>query len=423
MGQSGNKPGCFDLIKAGEKMSEQKFSINNLNVTDAEFRKDPHPVLDKLRSTQPVFYDADAHMTVLTRAADMTQLLNDRSVPCDPRKSRPDSLLRRVFRVDENFRPSLLRMDDPDHKRVRNLVSKAFNQASIDAVRPKIEAIANELLDSLQGRSSFDLIEDFAEPLPITVIAEMLGVDTERRSDFLQWSKAQLNMFNPRPTSEQLDLLKWGRDSFHSYLKEVFEERKQHRGTDLVSAMITAYEEEQQISEWEIISTCELLLLAGNITTTDVIGNGIFALLKHPEQLQKLRANPALMAGTVEEILRYDPPITHVSRVATDSTVVDGCPFHAGDGIYSMLIAANHDPALHQNPHAFDIERESKRHLSFGGGAHFCIGAPLARAEAQIALTLFLERFPVIQLKQGPDPVRKIAPSFNGLESLWLTVP
>jgi cytochrome P450 len=403
-------------------MSEQKLSIHSLSVLDEEFRNNPHPRLDQLRSTQPVFYDADAHVTFLTRAADMTQLLNDRNVPCDPRKSSPGSVARRIFRVDENFKPSLLRMDDPDHKRVRNLVTKAFNQTSIDAVRPKIEALANELIDSLQGRSSFNLIEAFAELLPMIVIAEMLGVDTDRRSDFLQWSKAQFNIFNPNPTPEQLELIQWSRDSFQSYLKEVFDERKQHRGTDLVSAMITAYEEEQQISEWEIISTCELLLVAGNITTTDLITNGMFALLNHPDQMQKLRANPSLIAGAVEEILRYDSPITQVSRVATGSTVVAGCPMHAGDGIYAMLNAANHDPALHRNPHAFDIDRESKKHLSFGGGAHFCLGAPLARAEAQIALTVLLERFPTIQLKPGAEPIRKTAPSFNGLESLWVTV-
>ena len=405
-------------------MNQQKptLTLETVSALNPEFRNNPHRILDEIRSSHPVLQDESSDTVMLTRAKDIAQVLNDRNVDCDPRKSSPDSVLRRVHRVDENYRPSLLRMDDPDHKRVRDLVSKAFNQASIDALRPRIEQIASDLLASLQGRSSFDLMEDFAEPFPMSAIAEVLQVDKDKREDFLQWSRAMNQLFNPKPTPEQLDGLKWGSENFRAYLKQIFDQRREHRGTDLVSSLITACEGEHKLTEWEIISTCELLLFAGNVTTTDLIGNGMFALLRHPEQMEKLRANPALIPGAIEEMLRYDSPITHVGRIARDSTRIDGCPFHAGQAIYSLLGAANHDPALHQDPHAFDIERQNKRHYSFGGGAHFCLGAPLARAEAQIAFSLLLERFHTISLKPGPDPVRKIAPSFNGLESLWLTV-
>ena len=406
----------------GKNLNRQKPSVDTVSALNPEFRNDPQRVLDEIRSTHPILQDEASKVVVLTRAADVVKVINDRDIYCDPRKSEPDSRLRRVHRVDDSYRPNLLRMDDPDHKRVRDLVSKAFNQASIDAHRPKIEQITSDLLDSLRGRSSFDLMEDFAEPFPTAVIAEVLGVDRGKREDFQRWSKALSQVFNPKPTPEQLERLKWGSENFQDYLKEIFDERREHRGTDLVSQLITAYEGEHKLSEWEILSTCELLLFAGNVTTTDLIGNGMLALLKHPEQMQKLRANPALIPGAVEEMLRYDSPVSQVGRVASDSTRIEGCPLHAGQAIYALLNAANHDPALHQDPHAFNIERENKRHYSFGGGAHFCLGAPLARAEAQIAFSMLLQRFPNISLTPGPDPVRKIAPSFNGLESLWLTV-
>lgn len=403
-------------------MNRQKPSFETVSALNPEFKNHPQRVLDEIRSTYPVLLDESSMTVILTRAADIATLINDRNTGSDPRKSDPDSVIRRVHRVDENYRPNLLSMDDPDHKRVRDLVSKAFNQVSVDALRPKIKQIASDLLDSLQGRSSFDLIEDFAELLPTAVIAEVLGVDQNRRDDFQRWSKALSQIFNPRPTPEQLEKLQWGLENFSGYLNQIFDERREHRGRDLVSALITAHEGEEKLSEWEIISTCQLLLFAGNVTTTDLIGNGMFALLKHPEQMEKLRANPALIPGAIEEMLRYDTPVTNLGRVAGDSTRIEGCPLHAGQTIFSMLSAANHDPALHQDPHAFDIERENKRHFSFGGGAHFCLGAPLARAEAQIAFSMLLDRFPSISLTPGPEPVRKIAPSFSGLESLWLTV-
>jgi cytochrome P450 len=392
-----------------------------LNPLDPKFREDPHAVYDPLRATDPIYRDTELKRVLLTRAKDVGEVLNDREIFTDPRKSLPDSYLRRVFRVDENFRPSMLRMDDPDHKRVRSAVVKIFNQPSVDAMRGRIEVIARDILDCLADRPTFDLIEEFARPFPVAVIADVLGVGEDHLADFMAWSKAQLHLFDPSATPEQLADMAWGSKGLQDYFKRMVDERRVERGTDFVSSLITA-EEEGELSEWEILSTCELLLLAGNITTTDLLGNGLFALLQHPEQLQKLRANPALMRGAIEEMLRYDSPIITASRVATDKTQVGGCPFHAGEAITSMLDAANHDPALHENPHAFNIERENKRHYSFGGGVHFCLGAPLARAEAEIAFTLLLERYPNLALDPGKPPARKLAPTFSGWASLWLTV-
>ena len=392
------------------------------NPLDPKFQENPHAIFDPLRAAHPVYHDTEQKRVIITRAKEIAEILNDREIPCDPRKAHPDSYLSRVFRVDENFRPSMLRMDDPDHKRVRSAVVKVFNQPSVDAMKGRIEAIAKDLLDSLAGRSTFDLMEEFARPFPVAVIAEVLGVSGgSSLTDFMAWSKAQLHLFNPMATPEQSADLAWGIKSLQGYFKKILDERRVKRGTDFVSSLITA-EEKGELTEWEILSTCELLLLAGNVTTTDLLGNGLLALLQHPEQMQKLRSNPTLLPAAIEEMLRYDSPVTTVSRVSTGKSVINGCPFHAGEGFGLLLDAANHDPDLHENPHAFDIERKNKRHFSFGGGAHFCLGAPLARAEAEIAFTLLLERFPNLALDPTRPPARKLTPSFCGLDSLWVTV-
>jgi cytochrome P450 len=391
------------------------------NPLDPSFQENPHAIYDPLRAADPIYRDKELKRVIFTRAKDVGAVLNDREIPCDPRKSLPGSYLRRVFRVDENFRPSMLRMDDPDHKRVRSAVVKVFNQPSVDAMKGRIEAIAKELLDSLADGPSFDWIEDFARPFPVKVIAEVLGVSEGSLADFMAWSKAQSHMFNPLATPEERADMAWGSKGLKDYFKSIVDERRIERGTDFVSALITE-EEKGELTEWEILSTCELLLLAGNVTTTDLLGNGLSALLQHPEQLETLRANPGLMPGAIEEILRYDSPVTTASRVSTDTTRISGCPFHAGEGLSLMLDAANHDPELHENPHVFDIERANKRHYSFGGGAHFCVGAPLARAEAEIAFSLLLKRFPKLALDPDRPPVRKIAASFHGFSSLWVTV-
>jgi hypothetical protein len=311
-------------------------------------------------------------------------------------------------------------MDDPDHKRLRDLVSKAFNQRSVDAMGPRISEIAKRLLHEIAQPSRFDVIEEYAKPLPTLVIAEMLGVDGPDQKDFKRWSDAQTHMFNPSRTDEQLASLKWGREALSSYFAETVSKRRKNRGTDLISTLIAAEEEGQQLSEREIISTCHLLLFAGNVTTTDLIGNGVLALLRHPDELAKLRKQPELARKAVEEVLRYDSSVVETKRETTKSMQIDGVTIAAGQTIVSSLLAANYDPSVHTNPHKFDIERTDNRHHSFGGGAHFCLGAPLARAEAQIALPLIFARFPKLRLMSGHIPLRKSLPNFNGLESLWV---
>jgi len=393
-----------------------------LTALNPTFRDHPHTVLDRLRAEEPVHRDRQFDRVFLSRFEDVRAVTSDRSLAVDPRKSRETAFSRVVLRArgDAPFEPSMLHLDDPDHKRIRGLVSQAFNQRSIDAYRPRIRAIADQLLDAVADKAAFDVIEDYAAPLPTIVIAEMLGVDPAHQADFKRWSDTLAHSFNPVRTPEQQAKLEWGQSSLIAYFKEAVDARRVQRGTDLVSALVAAEEEGDHLSEREVIVTCNLLLAAGNITTTDLMGNGILALLRHPDQLQKLRDNPDLARNAVEEMLRYDPPVVQAGRITTAPCTIGGAALDKGETITCSLLAAGHDPAVHPDPDRFDIERVDPRHLSFGGGLHFCLGAPLARAEAQIAIPLLFERFPNLWLDPDHAVERKDAPVFNGVKALWV---
>jgi cytochrome P450 len=386
---------------------------------DPVFRQRPDEHLDLLRSREPVHQDRTFDRLVLTRAADVEAVMNNRNLASDPRKSRPGSFSRLQLNVDEKFRPLILHMDDPDHKRLRDLVVKSFNQATVDAMRPRITEVACSLLDDIDDPSCFDIMDTYARPLPTIAIALMLGIDTARCHDFKRWSDGKIQMFNPRRTPEQEAILASCDAALTGYFTELIQRRRKERQADLISRLIEA-EDGEQLDEAEIIGVCNALLIAGNVTTTDLIGNAVLALLQHPEELRKLLADPHLVRSTVEEVLRYDAPVMHGTRIATEAMHIGGCPVAAGQTINAMLYASNRDPEAHPDPKRFDIERPDKRHNSFGGGAHFCIGAPLARAEAQIALSMLFKRFPNLRLRADRALERRMMLNFNGLEALWV---
>ncbi len=394
-----------------------------LTAADPVFREHPHEYLDRLRSEHPVHRDTELGRLVLTRFEDIRAVVSNRSLSVDPRKAPPDSYLRRILAANEPieaFEPSMLSLDDPDHKRIRGLVSQAFNQRAVDAFRPRIRAIAKELLDALSGREAFDAIAEYAAPLPTIVIAEMLGVDSGDFGRFKRWSDARSQIFNTARTPEQSAELAVSRQGLDDYFAHAVEDRRHRRGTDLVSALVSAEEAGDRLTEREIVVTCNLLLVAGNLTTTDLIGNGVLALLSYPDQLVTLRAHPELVPHAVEEMLRFDPPVAQTSRVALDPLEIGGKEVQAGEVMTVSLLAAGHDPARHSEPHRFDIERADTSHLAFGGGAHFCLGAPVARADAQIAIALLFERFLNLRLDPQHPIEHKGALVFNGLTALWV---
>jgi cytochrome P450 len=392
----------------------------DLSMLNPDFRENPDKVYELLRSEAPVYQDNACDRVVLTRAHEVGLVLNDRSMHVDPRKSRPTSLLRQVLRVDDSYKPTLVFMDDPDHKRLRGLLTKEFNQQAVDSLRPRIKEVASQLLDSLTGQSRFDVIEAYAKPLPMLLIGMLLGVDEADLQQFKDWSVHLSLGFNPHRTAEQQAQFLQGKQSLRDYLLQAIQKKRRQPDNKLISKLISA-EHAEDVSESEIVSLCEFLMVAGNVTTTDLIGNAVYALLKNPSQLAKLKEQPGLAADMVEETLRYDSPVTSAIRIATCPMKMNGTTIEAGQSITSFLMAANHDPAAYPSPYTFDIERKEKKHHAFGGGAHFCLGAPLARAEGQIAIPLIFEQFPHLRLNEdAAPPVRKAIPSISGFETLWV---
>ena len=407
-------------MAAGETRELQSESLGlSLTSLDPAFREDPHDILDRLREASPVVQDAVLGRVIVTRAADVEAVLRDRDLFVDPRKAPEGSFMRKFAErgQDRGGAPSMLFLDPPDHDRLRGLVNKAFTPKAVDRMGPRIQEIAGALLDGLAGRDEFDLIADFSAPLPTIVIAEMLGIDPADQARFKAWSDVVVQGFNPMLTPEVRAQIEQAGQEMNAYLRTAVEVRRADRRDDLISAMIEAEEQGEQMTDDEIVTMVGLLLAAGNLTTTDLIGNGVYAFMKNREQWDKLREHPELLNNAIEEMLRYDSPVTETARIPLDNTEIRGCAIGERESLVPVLAAANHDPDVYPEPHRFDITRADTHHHSFGGGVHFCLGAPLARLEAQIALNALVQRFPALRLGDAALEYRHI-PGFRGLVRL-----
>jgi hypothetical protein len=392
-----------------------------LTALDPAFRADPYPVLARLREREPVHRDDVIKRWVLTRGDDVERVLRARTMAVDGRKANEGTYMR-MFAVPAGRRePSMLMLDPPSHTRLRSLVNKAFTPRAVELLAPRIREIIDALLDVVTGQEGFDLIEAFAGPLPVIVIAEMLGVNPADRDNFKRWSDLTAMGLNPRLTADQRAVLVEGRRQLDAYLERAIAECRAHPRDDLISAMIAVEEAGDQLNDAEIVTMCGLLLAAGNLTTTDLIGNGVWTLLRHPDQLQKLRDDPSLIKNAVEEILRFESPVVQTGRIAMDDGTIGGCPVRRGESVLASLAAANRDPAAYPEPDRFDITRADPHHHSFGGGVHFCLGAPLARLEAQLAIAALVQRFPNLHLADEPLEWRAL-PAFRGLAKLRVLV-
>jgi cytochrome P450 len=313
----------------------------------------------------------------------------------------------------------LLFMDAPDHTRVRGLIIKAFNPRSVDQLRLRIGELTEELLAPLRAAGRFDVINDFAFPLPVTVICELLGVPSGDRDMFRHFTRDMAAILNWDVTAQQLGVAAGAALSFTAYLVPLFEERRRTPRADLITALVAAEEAGDRLAADELLATVVLLLVAGHETTMNLIGNGLLALLRNPDQLDVLRARPDLMPGAVEELLRYDSPVRVTVRTALADATLDGESVRAGEQVIARLDAANHDPAVFTLPDVVDVTRDAHRHVAFGGGAHYCLGAALARAEAQIAFTA-LVALPDLELAIDEPEWRPLA-TFHALQSLPVT--
>lgn len=381
------------------------------------FQEDPYPTYDELRERAPVYHDPVFGRWLLTRQDDVEALLRNRELCVDPRKASDGTFEQTFLNLLGDREPSMLFLDPPAHTRLRGLVSKAFTPRAVEGMAPRIQEIVDGLLDAVDGRERFDLIAEFAGPLPTIVIAEMLGVDPADRDEFKRWSDEGVRLFDPTLSPEERQRVIVSQATLDEYFRRTIAERRERPRDDLISSLIAAEEAGDQLSDDEIVTMCGLLLAAGNVTTTDLIGNGVLALLRHPSELDKLRRDPSLIRNAIEEMLRYDSPVQQTGRIAMREIEFGGRAIPVGQSITPQLGGANRDPSVYPEPHRFDITRDDVHHYSFGGGAHYCLGAPLARLEARIGIGTLVRRFPKLRLTDEPLEYRRI-PSFRGVAKL-----
>ncbi|GGH84602.1 cytochrome P450 [Pullulanibacillus pueri] len=392
-------------------MVDQKETLAGLNIDlfSETFNRNPYPVFQQLRERDPIhqmtlpdgqtawvisrYDDAMAALKEVHFIKDPTQFFNKEGEAENPNQAK--SLL---------FNNHMLNSDPPAHRRLRNLVQKAFTPRMIAGLRPRIEEITTLLLDDIEEKGAVDLIEAFAFPLPIIVICEMLGVPSEDRDIFRQWSNTLVEAANnPKKIQEiQPQMI-----NFSNYIDDWIHYRKQHPQHDLISHLIEAEERGEQLNHQEIRSLVFLLIIAGHETTVNLIGNGVLALLENPDQLETLKANPSLIHQAIEEMLRYNGPVEFsTSRWASEDIVFRGQTMSKGDLILIALDSANRDPEQFQSPETFDITRKYNRHLAFGKGIHYCLGAPLARLEGEIAINALIKRMPNLQLNTDSESLQ-----------------
>jgi cytochrome P450 len=366
-------------------------------------RIDPYPAYRRLRERDPVHRNPLLPGWVLSRYEDIAAVLRDPGYSADERNwKRWPQAVKQMARagIEDPYQEgiaSMLRRDPPDHTRLRGIVSRAFTPRAIERMRPRVEALVEEQLDAVRD-GEIDLVGALAAPLPVLVIAEMLGIPGEDHARFRHWSdEVVLTLGEASPEDARRSLA--ARRELRSYFEGVVEARRREPRPDLTSALVEAEQDGDRLSMTELFGTLMLLLVAGNETTTKLIGNAVVALLRHPEQLERLRAQPELVPGAVEECLRYDGPVQLTSRMALSDGEVAGRPIRRGEQAVLLLGSANHDEAVFPNADRLDVARaNASRHLALGHGIHFCLGAPLARLETSLALAGLLERFRRLEL-------------------------
>jgi cytochrome P450 len=390
--------------------------------------ENPYPVYGLLRTVRPVMqvpvpdYEGPG-VWLLTRYRDVHGVLRDPRFSAD-RMNAPlfrDNLERLPAFIQQSASGlrSMLTMDPPDHTRVRKLVNKAFTPRRIGALRGHIEEIVDERLSEATRRGGMDLIHDLAEPLPAIVIAELLGVPAEDHRQFREWSSQLIAAIAAPTVQERREASMAPGLRLLGYLRETIADRRREPRDDLISAMIQAQEESDALSDEELLATSNLLLLAGHETTTNLIGNGMLALLREPEQLDRLRREPELVPHAVEELLRFDGPVQATVRVALEDVSIGDQVIPQGSLVIVSIGAANHDPEVFDEPDRLDVARDPNPHLAFGFATHFCMGAPLARLEAECAFAALIARFPDISLLDDAPEYRP-NPILRGLKRLEL---
>ncbi len=381
-----------------------------------EVIENPYPLYHRLRAENPV-HQTPGGMWVLSRYDDIAVILRD---PRFGRRGFQELISARFG--GPGLGRSMLLQDPPDHTRLRSLVNKAFTPRVIEGLRGRIQQMVDGLLDAVAGRGAMELIADLAYPLPVSVICEMVGVPAGDRGRFGQWSNDIARSFDALifPNPEVIARASAASAAIGAYFHDLVAERRRAPRADLLSALIAVEEAGERLSTEELFATAILLFLAGHETTANLIGNGVLALLRHPAELRRLRDDPALIESAVEELLRYDSPVQRVSRMVYEDVLIGGRSIPKGSLVLALLGAANRDPAHFPEPDRLDVTRRDNRHLAFGWGIHFCLGAPLARLEAQMTIGTLLRRLPRLALATEQVEWRQTA-TLRGLAGLPLS--
>jgi cytochrome P450 len=393
-----------------------------LQLLNPSTRANPYPIYQKLRKRGPL-HMPEANLTVFSSFQDCDEVLRH------PASDTGMMVAQREIAAGAEPRPfdkpGFVFLDPPDHARLRKLVSKAFSPKVVNALEPYISGLVSSLLDDVEAAGTFDVITDLAYPLPVAVICRLLGVPLEHEPEFSRASALLSQLLDPFSTftgelpdgfDDRMQAGLW----LHRYLRDLIEQRRGAPGEDLVSGLIAVEESGDQLTEDEIIAGCNLLLIAGHETTVNLIANAILAMLRHPWQWAALATDPARASAVIEETLRYDPPVQLMVRIAGEDMTIGDLEVPKGGIMMLMLAAAQHDPDVNERPDEFDPDRETIRHLAFGHGPHFCLGAPLARLEAAIALSEVTRRFPTARLVG--EPVYKPNIALRGMSTLAVAV-
>lgn len=385
------------------------------NPFSPEVRQNPYPSYAELRREAPLYKLEPMGFWMVTRYEDVQFVLKSPHLFSSEGMAGPQGLQGQIR--------SIITMDPPDHQRMRSLVGRAFTPRMIAELEPRIREITRGLVSKVAHSSEFDAIGGLALPLPVRVIAEMLGVDARRMHDFKRWSDIMVaQLMRPGATPEEVAYEQAERAAFEQYFLWAIEERRKKPGSDLISALVRAEEEHQHLTADEVFGFALLLLIAGNETTTNLIGNMVLTLLRNPWELEKLRRDPSLIPAAVEETLRYDSPVQMLFRIAREDVEMHGERIPKGAMVWPVLASANRDEARYPEPDRFQIGRDASGHVAFGHGIHFCIGAPLARLEARIAMEELLPH--LSQARLGEQPLDYIDAFFlRGLKRLPLMLP
>jgi cytochrome P450 len=365
---------------------------------------DPYPLYERLRREDPVHWDPYLHSWVVTRYSDVITVLHDFSAARTPTPEQLSAIgLSKLTPLARVMVKQMLFLDPPSHSRIRGLAACAFTPARVAALRNRIQQLANELLDAVAPSGRMDVLADFAEPLPAIVTSELFGVSTEFALQLKTWSAKFAEMLgnfqhNPDRIPSMLDTI----ENLTEFFRKAVEEQKSKPCPGLVHSLVKAELEGDRLTEEEIIANCIITLVGGLETTTNLIGNGVLTLLRHPDEMQRLKNDPSLIVSAVEELLRYESPSQHTARLAPSDVTLGGKNIRKRQAVIAVMGAGNRDPERFPEPNRLDLGRQDNRHLAFGWAAHFCFGAPLARLEGQVAFSTLLTRFPNLTLESGP---------------------